>query len=77
MAPDFKRRRVERADQPEELTFDPSARNEYLTGFHKRKEARKEAAREAAIKREKQDRIRERKQVNSPKLREQFEYSDR
>lgn len=49
--------------QVEDLTFDPSARQEYLTGFHKRKQARIQTAREAAIKREKEERAKERKAV--------------
>lgn len=61
MPPPNKRRRTE---QPEEITFDPSARQEYLTGFHKRKLARKEAAREIAVKREKEEKVAQRKQVH-------------
>ena len=60
MAPAVKRRRV---DQVGEITFDPDARQEYLTGFHKRKQQRKQNARDAAVKREKEDRTRERRQV--------------
>lgn len=60
MAPATKRRRV---DQPEEITFDPSARQEYLTGFHKRKQQRIQNARDTAAKKEKEDKVRERKQV--------------
>jgi ribosomal RNA-processing protein 17 len=37
-----------------ELTFDTAARQDYLTGFHKRKLARIKAAREAATKIEKE-----------------------
>lgn len=60
MAPVAKRRKT---DQVEEITFDPEARQEYLTGFHKRKQQRIENARDAAAKREKEERVRERKQV--------------
>lgn len=60
MAPPSKRRKT---NQIEEITFNPSARQEYLTGFHKRKLQRKENAREAALKREKEERVRERRQV--------------
>ena len=60
MAPAAKRRRV---DQVGEITFDPDARQEYLTGFHKRKQQRIQNARDAAVKREKEDRTRERRQV--------------
>ncbi len=47
-----------------EITFDPAARTEYLTGFHKRKLQRKENAREQAVKREKEERVEERRQVS-------------
>ena len=60
MAPISKRRKVEQA---EEIKFDPNARQEYLTGFHKRKLQRIENARDAAAKREKEERVRDRKQV--------------
>lgn len=49
--------------QVEELNFDTSARQEYLTGFHKRKQARIQSAREAAIKRDKEEKVKERKLV--------------
>ncbi|KAK5113914.1 hypothetical protein LTR85_010447 [Meristemomyces frigidus] len=62
MAPVFKRRKLD-SKQVEEITFDPSARQEYLTGFHKRKVARKETAREQAIKREKEERVTQRQQI--------------
>lgn len=54
--------------QVEDLTFDPSARQEYLTGFHKRKQARIQTAREAAIKREKEERVKERKAVREQRV---------
>ncbi|KAK5720046.1 hypothetical protein LTR15_007319 [Elasticomyces elasticus] len=62
MAPVMKKRRLN-VPQPAELTFDPNARQEYLTGFHKRKVARKENARETAIKRDKEERVVQRKQM--------------
>ena len=62
MAPAQKRRRTE-TNQREEITFDPSARQDYLTGFHKRKQQRIQNARETAAKRDKEDRVQERKQV--------------
>lgn len=49
--------------QPTELLFDPSARNEYLTGFHKRKVARQESARETAKKLEKEEKVVQRRQL--------------
>ncbi|KAK5173488.1 uncharacterized protein LTR77_002169 [Saxophila tyrrhenica] len=60
MAPPAKRRKTAKV---ESLTFDPAARQEYLTGFHKRKLQRKENARELAVKREKEERVRERRQL--------------
>ena len=63
MAPATKRRKL---NQPEEITFDPEARQEYLTGFHKRKQARIKHAKEVAAKQEKEDRVRERRQVYEP-----------
>ena len=60
MAPFSKRRKL---DQVDEITFNPEARQEYLTGFHKRKLQRIENAKEAAVKREKEERLRERRQV--------------
>ncbi|QIX01282.1 hypothetical protein AMS68_006799 [Peltaster fructicola] len=50
-------------DQPSEILFDVSARQDYLTGFHKRKVARKEHAKEIAVKREREDKIKERRQM--------------
>ncbi|KAI9668207.1 MAG: hypothetical protein M1821_001027 [Bathelium mastoideum] len=49
----------------EEVTFDEAAREEYLTGFHKRKQQRIKHAQEAAAKRERDERIEERKQVGA------------
>ncbi|KAK3700105.1 hypothetical protein LTR37_016108 [Vermiconidia calcicola] len=60
MAPPKKRPRL---DQPTELIFDPAARQEYLTGFHKRKLQRIENARDAAMKREKEERVKDRRQL--------------
>lgn len=62
MAQISKRRRLN-SKQEEEITFDPSARADYLTGFHKRKLARIQNAREIAVKREKEEKVKERKQV--------------
>ncbi|KAK1047644.1 hypothetical protein LTR74_017713, partial [Friedmanniomyces endolithicus] len=62
MAPLAKKRRLD-SQQPAELNFDVSARQEYLSGFHKRKVARKENARETAIKRDKEERVVQRKQM--------------
>lgn len=67
MAPPTKRRKIDalRRQKPvEELTFSVDARQEYLTGFSKRKQARKEHAREQAIKEAKEEKIRDRKEVS-------------
>jgi ribosomal RNA-processing protein 17 len=68
MAPVAKRRKIDviRRQKPvEELTFSIDDRQEYLTGFSKRKTARKEQAREQAIREAKEERIRDRKEVHS------------
>ncbi|KAH0541922.1 hypothetical protein FGG08_003642 [Glutinoglossum americanum] len=59
MAPPTKRRK----NGTVEVVFDPSARVEYLTGFHKRKLQRIKHAREEAAKREKSERATERKRL--------------
>ena len=61
MASAAKRRKV---DQAEDIVFDPEARQEYLTGFHKRKQQRIQSAKEAAVKRDKEERVKERQQVS-------------
>ncbi|KAL9528385.1 hypothetical protein SMMN14_07781 [Sphaerulina musiva] len=66
MGPPAKRRKIDviRRQKPvEELTFSIDARQEYLTGFSKRKAARREQAREQAIKEAKEEKIRERKEL--------------
>lgn len=50
-------------DRLAEITFDRDARKEYLTGFHKRKLERIKKAQEAAVQREKEERLRDRKEV--------------
>lgn len=47
----------------EEITFDKDARQEYLSGFHKRKQARIKHAQELAEQRAREERIEMRKQV--------------
>jgi ribosomal RNA-processing protein 17 len=47
----------------EQVSFDFDARNEYLTGFHKRKQQRIKLAQEEAVKKAREERIRTRKQV--------------
>lgn len=48
----------------EEISFDNSARQEYLTGFHKRKVQRQKHAQEEAAKRAREEKIEFRKQVS-------------
>ncbi|KAF8638055.1 hypothetical protein AX16_010687 [Volvariella volvacea WC 439] len=55
------KRRAKR-DQVNEILFDEDARRQFLTGFHKRKQAKVEAAKRKAKEREKQDRLRERRE---------------
>ncbi|RDB25053.1 Ribosomal RNA-processing protein 17 [Hypsizygus marmoreus] len=49
-------------DQIKEVVFDDDARREFLTGFHKRKLAKTDAARKKAIEREKQERLESRRE---------------
>ena len=69
-----KRKRVDLSNTPskkrkrtfgiEEITYDANAREDFLTGFHKRKLQRAKHAREAAAKKEKAERIEARKNVS-------------
>ena len=71
-----KRKRVDLSNAPskkrkknygiEEITYDANAREDFLTGFHKRKLQRAKHAREEAAKKEKAERIEARKNVSSP-----------
>ncbi|KAI5827284.1 hypothetical protein K523DRAFT_418582 [Schizophyllum commune Tattone D] len=63
-------KRRAKKNQVKEIVFDDTARREFLTGFHKRKVARTDAARKKAMEKEKQARLearREQRQI----LREQ------
>jgi ribosomal RNA-processing protein 17 len=60
MAPIAKRRKPEPVD---EISFDPASREQYLTGFHKRKQLRIKHAQETAAKHEREQRIQQRKDV--------------
>ena len=60
MPPHSKRRKTSAVA---EVVFDPAARQEYLTGFHKRKQARIKHAQEIAVKREKEEKRQEREEV--------------
>lgn len=62
MPPPTKRRKTESA-AIEEITFDLSARQEYLTGFHKRKLERASHARDLAKKQARVERLEARKQA--------------
>lgn len=56
-----KRRKL--SSKVEEITFDPVARHEFLTGFRKRKQQRIRQAREYAEKKAREERRLERKRV--------------
>ena len=64
MPPNAKRRKFD-VSAVEEVTWDPTARHDYLTGFHKRKLQRAKHAQELAGKRAREERIEERKRVGS------------
>ncbi len=66
LVPPPKRRKVTHA--VEEIKFDAEARDEYLTGFHKRKVQRTKRAQEEAAKRARQEKIDIRKQVRPPTI---------
>ncbi|KIY53972.1 hypothetical protein FISHEDRAFT_54773 [Fistulina hepatica ATCC 64428] len=51
-------------NQIQKVVFDDTARREFLTGFHKRKLARAEAARKKATEREKQERLEARREAS-------------
>ena len=61
LVPPRKKRKIVSAI--EEISFDPGAREEYLTGFHKRKLQRIKNAQEEAAKREREDKLAARKAV--------------
>lgn len=63
MAPPSKKRKLKQQSKTEEVVFDPSARFDYLTGFHKRKLERAKKAQEAAALKARQEKIDDRKKV--------------
>ncbi|GAM88792.1 hypothetical protein ANO11243_068260 [Dothideomycetidae sp. 11243] len=67
VVPGSKRRKVEPVA---ELTFDPAARQEYLSGFHKRKLQRIKHAQEVAQKREREEKVRDRKELREQRKRD-------
>ena len=65
MGPPNKKRKLA-VTAPETIEFDFAAREEYLTGFHKRKLERKKHAQEENAKREKEEKLRLRREVRFP-----------
>jgi ribosomal RNA-processing protein 17 len=65
MAPPNKKRKIH-VTAPEKIEFDPTAREEYLTGFHKRKVARQKFAQDEIAKKEKEEKLRFRREVHTP-----------
>lgn len=55
VAPPRKKRKA--ASAIEEITFNFAEREDYLSGFHKRKVQRQKVAREEALKREKEEKV--------------------
>jgi hypothetical protein len=62
MGPPTKKRKIH-VTATEKIEFDPTAREEYLTGFHKRKVARQKFAADEIAKREKEEKLRFRREV--------------
>ncbi|KAG6011978.1 hypothetical protein E4U43_008009 [Claviceps pusilla] len=58
----------------EEISFDDTARQEYLTGFHKRKLQRIKHAQEEAAKRAREEKLESRKQIREERRREVAEH---
>lgn len=58
----------------EEITFDDSARQEYLTGFHKRKVQRQKHAQEEAAKKAREEKIEFRKQLREDRKKQVEEH---
>ncbi|PGH11484.1 hypothetical protein AJ79_04859 [Helicocarpus griseus UAMH5409] len=74
MGPHAKKRKLTPSSSAavQEITFDPSARQEFLTGFHKRKLQRAKHAQEAAERRAKEERKEARKKLREDR-RAEFE----
>ncbi|KAL2002300.1 hypothetical protein VTN02DRAFT_207 [Thermoascus thermophilus] len=68
MGPQAKRRKL--TSTVEEINFDPVARHEFLTGFHKRKMARMRHAQEIAEKKAREERRQERKKIREERTAE-------
>ncbi|KAJ5242411.1 uncharacterized protein N7469_000738 [Penicillium citrinum] len=67
MGPSVKRRKVSKT---EEVNFDPDARHEFLTGFRKRKQERIKHAQNAAEKRYREERRRDRAKLREDRAQE-------
>lgn len=65
--PPSKKRKIKTVHE-EKINFDPAAREEYLTGFHKRKVARRKHAEEENAKKDKEEKLRFRREVSSLNL---------
>lgn len=63
--PPSKKRKIKVITE-EKIEFDPAAREEYLTGFHKRKVARRKHAEEENAKKDKEEKLRFRREVRLP-----------
>ncbi|CAG7558634.1 unnamed protein product [Fusarium equiseti] len=72
LPPQYKKRKATSA--VEEVNFDFDARQEYLTGFHKRKQQRIKNAQEEAAKRARQEKLDMRKQIREERKREVEEH---
>lgn len=75
MPPPAKRRRIAptpklKGPRPEEINFDLDARQDYLTGFHKRKVQRTKAAQEAAERRAKEEKRLQRQKIRQERKEE-------
>ncbi|KAI9850578.1 MAG: hypothetical protein M1838_005428 [Thelocarpon superellum] len=65
-----KKRKTSSANAVEEISFDFDARSEYLTGFHKRKLQRIKHAQEEAVKKERAERLDQRKRLREERKEE-------
>ncbi|KJZ75534.1 hypothetical protein HIM_04997 [Hirsutella minnesotensis 3608] len=72
LPPPIKKRKT--TSSVEEIPFDDSARQEYLTGFHKRKQQRIKHAQEQAAKLARQERLDTRKQLREERRKELEEH---
>jgi ribosomal RNA-processing protein 17 len=64
MGPATKRRKLAASSAVPEITFDDSAREDFLTGFHKRKVARIKTAQELAVKKGREELLKARAKVH-------------